>query len=26
VNDNLTIPVFTAIALQWGLKRIEACS
>ena len=25
LNDNITIPVISCIALQWGLSRIEAC-
>lgn len=25
LNDNLTIPVFTSIALQWGFARISSC-
>ena len=25
LNDNLTIPLFTSIALQWGFARISSC-
>lgn len=26
VNDNLTIPLFSSLALQWGFKRVESCA
>lgn len=25
INDNLTIPITSSLALQWGLSRIESC-
>lgn len=25
VNDNLSIPILSSLALQWGLSRIERC-
>ena len=25
INDNLTIPITSSLALQWGLSRIETC-
>jgi dolichol kinase len=25
INDNLSIPVISSLALQWGLSRIERC-
>ena len=25
LNDNLTIPVFSSLALQWGFARISSC-
>ena len=26
LNDNLTIPLFSSIALQWGFARIQTCA
>lgn len=26
LNDNLTIPLFSAIAMQWGLGRVRSCA
>ena len=25
LNDNLTIPLFSSLAMQWGFARIQAC-
>ena len=25
LNDNLTIPLISSIAMQWGFSRIQAC-
>ena len=26
LNDNLTIPLFSSLALQWGFARIQSCA
>jgi len=26
VNDNLTIPLFSSLAMQWAFHRIQMCS
>lgn len=26
LNDNLTIPLFSTIAMQWGLSRVKSCA
>ena len=26
LNDNLTIPFFASLAMQWGFARIQSCA